>query len=58
MVIEPDSIGALTDAIEGYCEERTVRVEAGRVGRVIAASRHSPNRVAQLFESDVLNIDF
>jgi glycosyltransferase involved in cell wall biosynthesis len=57
LVIEPHSISALTDAIKTYCEERAVRVEAGRVGRVLAASRHSPTRVARLFESEVLNIN-
>jgi glycosyltransferase involved in cell wall biosynthesis len=54
MVIEPDSIGAVTDAIEVDCEERTVRVEAGRVGRAISASRHRPSHVADTFELHVL----
>lgn len=54
MIIEPDSINALTDAIEVYCGERAVRIEAGRAGCDIAASHHRPSHVADLFESQIL----
>jgi len=55
MIIEPDSINALTDAIEVYCPKQAARLDAGRVGRDIAELRHSPARVAHLFESQVLS---